>query len=275
MSKQMAKDNTPNLDAIISELKTSLDAGVELGNFKFKELSYDQQRRLLNSNTSPAEYPAVVGNLLNDFIAECVEYTDDIVDVRKTVTIIQKPFLLNKLRELNFGTSHKENGIEYEMYKVKEEDFDITVEPKTIERAGLTINLRVPTLAVDTHFNKILVSALSNYKGKRAANITEIESGELLLKYQLYELMKYIESFEFNGQKFDFTDMLPRSCVDFMNVLKAPIVKEIAKYHNEIQNASKKAITFYGISSDDTLELPNYIEFFILDMDQDLESVSV
>ena len=271
----MAKNETPNLDAIISELKTSLDAGVELGNFRFKELSYDQQRRLLNSNTSPAEYPAVVGNLLNDFIAECVEYTDDIVDVRKTVTIIQKPFLLNKLRELNFGTKHVDKGIEYEMYKVKEEDFEITVDKKSIVRAGLTINLRVPTLAVDTHFNKILVSALSNYKNKRAASITEIESGELLLKYQLYELMKYIESFEFNGQKFDFTDMLPRSCVDFMNVLKAPIVKEIAKYHNEVQNASKKAITFYGISSDDTLELPNYIEFFILDMDQDLDSVNI
>lgn len=271
----MAKEQTPNLDSIISQLKTSLDEGVQLGGFTFKELSYDQQRRLLNSNSSPAEYPAVVGNLLNDFIAECVEYTDDVVDIRKTVNIIQKPFLLNKLRELNFGVNHKENGIEYQMYKVQAEDFEITVEPKTVERAGLKINLRVPTLAVDTHFNKILISALSNYKNKRAANITETESGELLLKYQLYELMKYIESFEFNGQVFDFTDMLPRSCVDFMNVLKAPIVKEIAKYHSDVQSKTKKAITFYGISSDDTLELPNYIEFFVLDMEQDFESVSV
>lgn len=270
----MAKEQTPSIDSIISQLKTSIANDVTLGGFTFKELSYEQQRKLINNGSSPIEFVVVVNNLLNDFIAQCVEYTDDVAEVSKTVTVLQKPFLINKLRTLNFGDTHIDGEKTYKFYDVTAEDLDIELESKTIERAGLTINLRVPSIAVDTHFNKILIQALSGYKNKAARNMTETEGGDILMRYQLYELMKYIESFTFNGQTFDFTDMVPKSCVDFMNVLKAPMIKEITAYKAEIDKLTKKATTLTNVNDvDDTMELSNLAEFFMIDLDDQITTI--
>lgn len=269
----MAKE-TPSIDSIISQLKTSIANDVTLGAFTFKELSYEQQRKLINNGSSPIEFVVVVSNLLNDYITQCVEYTDDVVDVSKTVTVLQKPFLINKLRTLNFGSEHTEGEKTYKFYDVQPEDFEITLEPKIIKRGDLSITLRVPSIAVDTHFNKILIQALSGYKNKAARNITETEGGDVLMRYQLYELMKYIESFTFNGQTFDFTDMIPKSCVDFMNVLKAPMVKEITAYKAEIDKLAKKATTLTNKDdSSDTMELNNLAEFFMIDLDEEIATI--
>lgn len=270
----MAKEQTPSIDSIISQLKTSIANDVTLGGFTFKELSYEQQRKLINNGSSPIEFVVVVSNLLNDFITQCVEYADDVAEVAKTVTVLQKPFLINKLRTLNFGEEHVDGEKTYLFYDVKAEDFEIELAPKTIERGGLTINLRVPTIAVDTHFNKILIQALSGYKNKSARNITETEGGDVLMRYQLYELMKYIESFTFNGQTYDFTDMVPKSCVDFMNVLKAPMIKEITAYKAKIDRLTKKATTLTNKSDEnDTMELNNLAEFFMIDLEDQITSI--
>lgn len=271
----MSKDQGPSIDNIINQLKTDLNKETIIGSFSLKELSYEQQRRLLNNQTSFAESPATINNTLNDFIAENVEYTNDIVNVRDTVTVIQKPYLLNCLRKISYGDTYTEDGVTYKIYDVKPEDFESTVEPRTIEHNGLKINLRVPTLSIDTHFNKILSQALSSYKNRQSRNISESETADLLFKYNLYELMKYIESFEFDGKIYDFTDMLPRSCVDFMNVLKASIVFKISKFQEEVQNKILPAVTLYNEETDTTKEVSNIVELFIQDLDESITTVTL
>lgn len=271
----MAKEQTSSIDGIINELKIDLNKETVIGPFSVKELTYEQQRRLLNNQTSFAEAAATIGSILNDFIAENVQFTDDIVDVRKNVTVIQKAYILNSLRKISYGDTFTSDGVNYKLYEVKDTDFELAVEPRTIEHNGLKINLAVPTIATDTHFNRILSQALSSYKNRQSRSISEVESADLLFKYNLYEQMKYIESFEFNGKVYTFNDLIPRSCLDFMNILKASIIRKITEFQEEVQEKILPALTIYNEETAETKEVSNIAEFFVQDLDEAMSGITL
>lgn len=270
----MSKEQKPSIDTIISQLKNDTANDVTIGGYTFKELSYEQQRKLINNGASPIEFRAAVNNILDEFIIQCVEYADDMASIAKSVTIVEKPFLITKLRTLNFGDEYKKDNKVYKFYNVTEDDLaEKDLKPLVIERGSLTITLTPPTLETDIHFNKILIQALSDYKNRQLNKITETEGGDIYLRYQTYELMKYISSFEYDGQEYTFIDLAPRSCVAFMDVLKTPIIKEIVDYKNQIEELSAKTLVLTNVDNEsDTIKLDNLAEIFTIDLDENVVS---
>jgi len=101
----------------------------------------------VGSSSSHIEIPAKVANLFTDFIIKSVELEDDVVKLDSVITTDIKPLLLNELRRLTLGNTFvSDEGIEYTIREVTEEDFRNTVKPTVVKFNKFGIRLSTPTL---------------------------------------------------------------------------------------------------------------------------------
>ena len=192
------QENGLTFDTLITELKNNSSQIVK-GGYTFKELSHKQQRRILGGGFDAVEIPAKLANIYNDFISESVYMNDDIVDLARLVTLETKPYFINLLRVASFGKTYFLKGEAYDLYEVTPEDLKLKTAPRTVVANKFKINLEFPTLVDDSRYNNLLVTALNPHKKKRSLN--DVNIGTVNDLYQSYEILKYIVSFEFNGQK--------------------------------------------------------------------------
>jgi hypothetical protein len=222
-------------DNLINELKNN-NTQIVKGSYCFKELTHKQQRKILSGSFDAVEIPVKMSNIYTDYLSESVSIIDDNVDITRTVTLETKPYFINVLRTVSFGSSYFEKGNEYELYEVKPEDLEPSAKPYSVIANKFKINLAVPTIFEDGRYNNLLNNALAPFKKKKS--IADINLGNVHDLYQTYEILKYITSFEFNGTVYYFSQYSIQDRIKFLNNLSSITIDEIKAY---IKNTVKKA----------------------------------
>ena len=238
-------------DHILSELKSNSKESTK-GSYTFKDLTLQQQRKILGANFDAVEIPAKLANIYTDYINESIFSTEDIVNMEQEVTLETKPYFIAELRRISLGSTYFDKGEAYEMYDVQAEDLVPKAKLKTIEANKFKINIMVPTLAEDVRYNSLLMHALAPYKKKR--DINQINVGSVTDLYQVYELLKYIVSFEFNGEVYVFNRYSIQDRIKFLNNLAQITVNEIKDYIKEfVKSAEEKALTCVNNTTGNTI----------------------
>lgn len=229
------QDNGLTFDTLINELKNNSSQIVK-GGYTFKELTHKQQRKILGGGFDAVEIPAKLANIYNDFLSESVYMNDDAVDMARVITLETKPYFINLLRVASFGKIYYAEGQAYDLYDVTADDLKTKSAPHTVIANKFKINLEIPTLLEDSRYNNLLITALNPYKKKRSIN--EVNLGSVNDLYQIYEILKYIVSFEFNGQVYRFAQYSIQDRIKFLNNLASVTIEEIKAY---IKDTTKKA----------------------------------
>lgn len=238
-------------DHILNELKNNSKESTK-GGYTFRELTLQQQRKILGANFDAVEIPAKLANIYSEYIVDSIFSTEDMVDMEQEVTLETKPFFICELRRISLGEMYYDKGVAYEMYDVQPEDLIPKAQPRTIEANKFKINIKVPTLNEDARYNSLLMHALAPYKKKR--DINQINVGSVTDLYQVYELLKYIVSFEFNGDEYIFNRYSIQDRIKFINNLAQVTVNEIKDYIREyVKSGEEKALKCINHTTGDTI----------------------
>lgn len=262
----MAEKKKPQkltIDSLIEELK-SVKNDTTIGNLHFKELTYEQQRKILTRSAGIVDILAVIKNTLNNYIDSNVEYTDDMVSTLNTVTLDIRPFILNVLRTISIGKEITDEGKKYELYTVQEEDLTPKIEPFTFEREGFKMVLEVPNLRTDNMYNTLLVAALSTYKNRQARNITELEAGEIEELYSFYENMKYIKTITIGGTDFEYRELSTADKINILNQFPQQLIAVIYKYRKQVDKCVEKAYRAINPEDGTELDVVNDLQLFLI-----------
>lgn len=255
------KEEEFSLDTVLQELK-SVQSDVTIGEFRFKELSYEQQRKITSSTNSVVEIIATTKNLLNDYIEKNVEYVDDVVNIANTVTLDIRPFLLNVLRTISIGSEIVEDDKKYELYKVVESDLTNQLKPETFTRDTFELIIEVPTLRVDTIYNSLLMGALSQYRNKQVRNMTEMEASAINDIYGFYETMKYIKSFSIGKSSYNFIDLSTQDKTKLLNQFPQQIISVINRYRKKVDALTTKAFTATNSDDNSSIVIDQELQLF-------------
>lgn len=151
--------------------------------------------------------------------------------------IIDKPAILVALRKESIGSTIKIDGKEYDLNvlpAIKKSDVKLT---DTIEHDGITVNLKVPTLTVDSEVTK-----------KLAKEFAKVENPEEKIKQSVdivvaYESAKYIDTVVVGEDKIAFEDISVHERKDIINNLPLAINNKIVDYIGGIKEVVDKALT--------------------------------
>lgn len=249
----MAEDFT--IDSLIEDLK-GISNTETVGGFVFTELTVEQQRKTYLGGASFVELQAKVRNVHNKYIMDSVAFEDDPVRVASYVNLEQRPYMLMILRRLSMGDIYVDReGKEYSIYRPTDDDLVQKIKPKTIKRGQVSINLRVPTLDIDTQYNTQITGALSVYRKKGADSITDGDFAVVQELYQMYEVMKYIESIEFGSKKYEFQNLSIADKTKVLNTLPELIMSQIQDYIMLVSKVEEKAYSVISLESGEPTEL--------------------
>ena len=87
-----------------------------------------------------------------------------------------------------------------------------------------------------TEASVLLLEHSQHFRKKRSIN--DVNIGTVNDLYQTYEILKYIVSFEFNGQIYRFAQYSIQDRIKFLNNLSSVTIEEIKNY---IKDTAKKA----------------------------------
>jgi hypothetical protein len=228
-------------DNLINELKNN-NAQTVKGSYTFKELTHKQQRKILSGNFDAVEIPAKLSNIYSDYLNESVYKNDDTVELSRIITLETKPYFINVLRTISFGKTYYSKGEAYNLYEVQAEDLEPKAQPHVVVANKFKIHLAVPTISEDERYNNLLTNALGPYKKRKS--IKDVNVGSVTDLYQIYELLKYIVSFEFNGEEYRFNQYSIQDRIKFLNNLSSITIEEIKEYvKNTVKKAEETALT--------------------------------
>lgn len=260
------KNNNLTFDFLLDELKKS-NKSSELGDYTFKQLTLKQQRKILGSNFDAIEIPIKFSNFYSEYLSECVICNSDVIDILKIITIETKPYFINELRRITFGDKYYDKGECYQLYHVKEKDLVPKAKTQIInanDRFKITIS--VPTLFEDIKYNNHLINALNPYKKKKGSEVV----GPVSDYYQIYELMKYIVSFEFNGNVYEFNNYSIQDRIKFLNNISQNTVNEIKDYIKKyVRKAEEKAFSCVSLTSGKKIQADSNTIFFSSTIDKE------
>lgn len=240
-------NNALGFDHLINELKNN-NTQTTKGDYVFKELTHKQQRRILSGNFDAVEIPAKLSMIYGDYLTESVYKSDDLVDLSRIITLETKPYFINVLRTISFGKTYYHKGQAYELYEVKDEDLISKAKPYTVVANKFKINLEVPTIFEDSRYNNLLINALGPHKRKK--NLNDVNVGSVTDLYQIYEILKYIVSFEFNDQVYRFNQYSIQDRIKFLNNLSQITIEEIKEYiKNNVKKAEDKALSAISVTN--------------------------
>ena len=238
----MAKHNNElDFESLLQEIGDNSNKVVK-GEFEFRELTMQDQRKITNMGFNPIEIPVKMSNIHNEYIKSAVSYVDDLANIAKNATVDIKPFLVVQLRHVTLGDKYvdSETKAVYTLRQVEAEDFEKKIEPEVIKFNDFVIHLEVPTIEKDTSLNNQLLVEISKYKPN---SIKDDDYGKIADTYQMYEIMKYITEIEFKGNVFDFSMAALNKKMKVINSLPQRIVVDINEYIQKVKSNETLALT--------------------------------
>lgn len=241
MAKYNTNDNELDFESLLQELEGNSSKETK-GGFEFKELTMQDQRKILNMGFNPIEIPVRMSNMYNEYIKGAVSIKDDVALVSRYVTVDIKPFLIVELRHVTLGDKYidSETNAKYTLRKVLAQDFEKRIEPAIIKFNDFIIRLEVPTLEKDTSINTQLLAELGKFKPN---SIKDDDYGKIADIYQMYEIMKYVTEIEFKGNVFDFAMTAINKKTKIINSLPQRVIVEINDYIEIVKQNENLALT--------------------------------
>ena len=257
----MSKDQLSFSDVLGEVSKSIENETKQIGNLQFSQVTYKQQRKILNSGYDQVEIPAKMSNIYNDFIKENVKLVDDPVESTQVITLENKVAVLVALRNLTLGNTFydEDTDAHYKFPEITPKMLETHVSKGTITFGDFKIILSVPTLEKDTKYNNLLMGALAQYKNKR--NIDQV-IGQVADLYEQYNVMKYIESVSMGSTTFDFDSRLKQEKEQFINRLPGGIAAQIKKYIEDSRKDDDSILKLTNEETGKTVEIDVNTLFF-------------
>lgn len=234
------------------------------GGFKFTEMLHEESQKLMKIGSTSAhiEIPAKISNLFTDFIKKSVEFEEDVANVDEHVTTDIKPLILNELRRITLGDLYVDDeGIEYTLREVTDEDFKNVVDPTIVIFNKFGIRLSVPTLEKERIIHNQLLGDLQQYRNKK--QLKDSDYGEIADLYQNYEIMKYITEIDCSGAVYDFEASPKNKKFKLISSLPQKVIADINDYIEIVKENEKKATTVINNETKEEVQVDLNSLFFV------------
>ena len=196
----------------------------------FKLASVSQQKELIRTAFDGVDGVITRSNAINKLVE------DNLVGEAE-ILIVDKPAILVALRKASIGSDIKVEDKVYSLDNIptiKKSEVKLT---DTIEHDGITVELKVPNLTVDTEINK-----------KLATEFGKLQEIEEKIKQSIdivvsYESAKYIDSISVEDEKIVFEDLSVFERNEIVNNLPLSIGNKIVDFIGEVKAVADKALT--------------------------------
>lgn len=228
---------TSNAKSFLDTLKDLNDSNTvtvkvpSLGkNATFKLISVSQQKDLIRTAFDGVDSVITRSTAVNKIITE--NSVDD-----KEFLIIDKPAILLALRIESIGSKITIDEQVYDLKDIKPlKKSDVKLKHK-VEHDGITVNLKVPTLTIDTDISS-----------KLAKEFSKIDSPEEKIKQSLdivvgYESAKYVDTISIGDTSITFEDISVHERTDIINNLPLALSTKIVDYIAGVKDVTDKAMT--------------------------------
>lgn len=234
-----------NFDSIISTLKSN-SKSIPFKSYSIKELNLGQHRSIFHHQWNIISLPVFMSNLYNGFINENVECVDEPLPVSSLVTLVERPYIIARLRKISIGDEVKDNN--NKVYKLNLPDLDESTipQPEDIEYNGVTIHIEVPTIEADTFYNDLLLNEVAASTPKNVDELDETQYVQSALLYENYEIMKYIKSVSFNGTEYIFAAVDNDSRNKMINSLTKEVADKITDFIKKVEAHKEIALSCTG-----------------------------
>ena len=199
-------------------------------NAEFKLANVSQQKDLIRT-----AFDGVDGVITRTAAANKI-ITDNAIDDIEFL-IIDKPAIFVALRKESIGSKIDVDGKEYDLDNItpiKKSDVELT---KSVDLDGITVELKVPTLAVDSEVTEKLAKEFAKFT---TAEDKIKQSVDVVVAY---EAAKYIDSVTVGEDTISFEDISVYERKDIVNNLTLALNNQIVDYIGSIKEATDKAMT--------------------------------
>jgi hypothetical protein len=198
---------------------------------KFKPLSVRQQKDALKASLAGVQGTLLFFNELNKILEENCEDTVNF-------TIQDRVYITLQLRNSALGSTYIKNG---KTYDLTSSFVQIPKQPNLeLNYKGIVIKLAIPTLKLDTTINEKCAQEIKNKQAQDIGDVVDI--------MYAYEILKYIESVEFNDEVIDFSTLSLKNKKEVVDVLPLGLNKEILSTITKIKSYDDNYLKVEGDS---------------------------
>jgi hypothetical protein len=196
---------------------------------KFKPLSVRQQKDALKASLTGVQGTLLFFNTINNILEEnCEEPIEFTIQDRVYITL--------QLRNNALGSSYIKGG---KTYDLATSFVEIPKLPNLdIEYKGISVKLSIPTLKADTAINQKCAQEIKNKQAEEIADVVDI--------LYVYEIIKYIESIEFNDEIIEFSNLSLKNKKDVVDVLPLALNKELLSAITKIKSYDDNYLSIQG-----------------------------
>ena len=218
-----------------------------------KPINIKKQKDIIKSSIDPSATSITFNLCINRIIRECTG--------NKDILVSDKPAVIIAMRRENIGTTYKGDidGVTVDVNLPdiidKYQSFENTlVYKKKVTSGNITINLTIPTLAVD---DKFMLACSHVVKSPKVGDMKQVSDniGEMFV----FEVAKFINSIQYktttaeisgdtqvNSVRFD--DLQAVQCIKLVEMLPVSVTHDIVKYISSCREYEEKftAITVDG-----------------------------
>ena len=202
-------------------------------NVSFKCASVSQHKDLLRSAFDGVDGVITRAIIFNRIITDnCIDDVDFL--------IIDRNDILLELRKASVGSTVKIKGTQYDLNDLPALNKSDIKFKSTVTSDGITVKLKVPTLAIDTAINKKLGTELAKVVDQQEKIKQSIDM------VVTYETSKYIDSVKVGEEVISFSDISSYERKEIVNNLPIKLSNKILNYIGDIKTVTDSAITFEG-----------------------------
>lgn len=196
---------------------------------KFKPLTVRQQKDALKASLAGVQGTLLFFNVINSILEEnCEENVE--------FTIQDRAYIIIQLRNSALGSTYVKEG---KTYDLTSSFVEIPKEPNLdIDYKGIHIGLSIPTLKTDTAINQKCAQEIKNKQAEEIADVIDI--------MYAYEILKYIESVEFNDEAIEFNTLSVKNKKDIVDILPLALNKEILSTITKIKDYDDNYLKVQG-----------------------------
>ena len=200
-------------------------------NLEFKLASVSQQKELIRTMFDGIDGVIKRTNIFNKLI------TDNCMAEDVEFLISDTQSILVDIRKNTIGSKYKLKGVEYDLNDLPALDMKSFKLKKKITHDGIKVNLKVPTLTLDSEVNS-----------KIEVEFGKVTSEEEKVKQSLdlvvaYETSKYITDVSLGDETIAFEDISAYERKQLVNSLPLALNNKILDYIGTIKDATDVALT--------------------------------
>lgn len=229
------KSNVKSLLTNLQELSDTNTIKVKVPstgkNVEFKLASVSQQKELIRTVFDGVDGVIKRTNIFNKLINDnCV--TEDV-----EFLITDRQSILIDIRKSTIGSTYKLKDVEYDLDDLPALDKKSFKLKKKVTHDGITVNLKVPTLALDSEVNTKIETEFAKVTDE---DEKVKQSLDLIVAY---ETSKYIVDVTLGDESIAFDDISVYERKQLINNLPLALNNKILDYIGTIKEATDKALT--------------------------------